>query len=178
MHTYVEIYKRGCKTTARCNYGKLFIQSFLYEFKVNYFYLKLAVEVFSQFVRLVLRNSRFEIDGSSENEWLKQTRSNLHVVFEKILKNPDMHWRVKLKLVALIGGIIEDCSSTLEPSLPLLIKKIVQFTTDDCAEVSLAAKERILNLSFPDNNLDSAVRQNLYDIVTCLPRIVTQGSMP
>ncbi len=93
------------------------------------------------------------------------------------MKNPEMHWKVKLEMISLVAGVVEDCSVSLEPSLPLLIKKLVQFTADECPEVENAAKERIKNLSYSQTNFDSAIRQNLYDIVTCLPRIVTQGSM-
>lgn len=126
---------------------------------------------------MVLNNSRFVNAKQTENEWLQQTRTNLHLVFEKMMKNPDVHWKVKLEMVSFIGGVVEDCSVTLEPSLPLLIKKLVQFTADECLDVENAAKERILTLSYSQSNFDSAIRQNLYDIVTCLPRIVTQGSM-
>jgi hypothetical protein len=94
-----------------------------------------------------------------------------------MMKNPEMHWKVKLEMICLVASVVEDCSITLEPSLPLLIKKLVQFTADECAEVEEAAKQRITTLSYSQSNFDSAIRQNLYDIVTCLPRIVTQGSM-
>ena len=133
--------------------------------------------MFSNFIRVILNNKRFENAGESENEWLQQTRTNLHLVFEKMLKNPDVHWKVKLAMISLVGGVVEDCSVTLEPSLPLLIKKLVQFTADECQDVEKAARERILTLSFSQAKFDSAIRQNMYDIVTCLPRIVTQGSM-
>lgn len=90
------------------------------------------------------------------------------------MKNPDVHWKVKIEMAAMIAEVVKDCSVTLEPSLPLLIKKLVQFTADECLEVEQAAQDRILN--FSQSDFDSAVRQNLYDIVTCLPRVVTQGS--
>jgi hypothetical protein len=138
-----------------------------------------AVEVFSKWIRIILNNNRFDNDDekSENDQWLQQTRTNLHLVFEKMMKTPEMHWKVKLEMISLVAGVVEDCSVTLEPSLPLLIKKLVQFTADECPEVERAAKERITNLSFSQTNFDSAIRQNLYDIVTCLPRIVTQGSM-
>lgn len=93
------------------------------------------------------------------------------------MKNPDMHWKVKLEVISMVAGVLEDCSFTLDPSVPLLVKKLVQFTADECPEVQQAAHERITALSYSQTNFDSAIRQNLYDIVTCLPRIVTQGSM-
>lgn len=92
------------------------------------------------------------------------------------MKNPDMHWKVKLQMVFFIAGVVEDCSVSLEPSLPLLIKKLVQFTADDCQEVETTAQNQIQTLGLSQINLDSAIRQNLYDIVTCLPRIISQGS--
>ncbi|KAI9562923.1 hypothetical protein GHT06_010379 [Daphnia sinensis] len=143
--------------------------------KQSHILTKRAVEVFSSWIRTILSNSRFENAGKSETEWLQQTRSNLHLVFEKMMKNPDMHWKVKLGITSLVAEVLEDCSVTLEPSLPLLIKKLVQFTADECLEVQEAAKERITILSHSQTHFDSAVRQNLYDIVTCLPRILTQG---
>ncbi|KZS12403.1 TELO2-interacting protein 1 [Daphnia magna] len=143
--------------------------------KQSHFLTKRAVEVFSSWIRIILNNSRFQNAGKSDTEWLQRTRTNLHLVFEKMMKNSDMHWKVKLGITSLVAEVLEDCSVTLEPSLPLLIKKLVQFTADECLEVQEAAKKRITILSHSQTNFNSAVRQNLYDIVTCLPRIVTQG---
>ncbi|XP_057368022.1 TELO2-interacting protein 1 homolog [Daphnia carinata] len=143
--------------------------------KQSHILTKRAVEVFSSWIRIILNNSRFENAGKSGTEWLQQTRTNLHLLFEKIMKNPDMHWKVKIGITSLVSEVLEECSVTLEPSLPLLIKKLVQLTADECLEVQEAAKERITVLSHSQTNFDAAVRQNLYDIVTCLPRIVTQG---
>ena len=92
------------------------------------------------------------------------------------MNNPELHWKVKLELISMIDLLINNCSVTLEPSLTLLIKKLVQFTADDNVEVSRKAKEVVESLSLSQLNFDTAVRQNLYDIVTCLPRIITQGS--
>lgn len=133
--------------------------------------------MFSIFIRLILNNQRFENPGTAENEWLQSTRTNLHLVLEKIMKIPEMHWRVKIEMIAMASGVVEDCSMTLEPSLPLLIRKLVQLSADECLEVAEAANNRIQTLGLCQTyNFDSAVRQNLYDIVTCLPRIVSQGS--
>ena len=137
-----------------------------------------GVKVFSNLVYLVMKDNRFSKDEpqEAETEWLKKTRTNLDEILGKIMNNPELHWKVKLELISMIDLLINNCSVTLEPSLTLLIKKLVQFTADDNVEVSRKAKEVVESLSLSQLNFDTAVRQNLYDIVTCLPRIITQGS--
>ena len=137
-----------------------------------------GVKVFANLVCLVMKDSRFTRDEpqETETEWLKKTRCNLHDILEKIMNNPELHWKVKLELISMIDQLVKNCSFTLEPSLTLLIKKLVQFTADEHQEVCRRAKDVVDSLSVSQANFDSAVRQNLYDIVTCLPRIITQGS--
>ena len=122
-----------------------------------------------------MNDQRFSDD--QDKNGLSQTRINLHSILEKVLNNPELHWMVKLELISMIAQLTENCSVTLEPSLSLLIKKLVQFTADERAEVVEKASEVIQFLSHSRVYFDPAVRQNLYDVVTCLPRIVSQGSI-
>lgn len=115
-------------------------------------------------------------DDQQSEEWLQQTRNNLHPILEKILNNPEMHWKVKVEQVFMIERLLANCHTTLEPSLPVLIKKLVQYTADERPEVKEEALKAICQLDKSQVKFDSAVRQNLYDVVTCLPRIVSQGS--
>ena len=113
-----------------------------------------------------------------ENErWLNKTRPNLHVLLEKILKNSEYPWKVNMELVSMAQEMIENCSYTLHLALPVLVKKLVQLTVDDCMEVSNKALSSVAKLSKSRGaDLDSAIRQNMYDIASSLPRIIAQGS--
>lgn len=132
--------------------------------------------MFSTAIQLVLSNQRVELFKGPELEWLKQTKNNIHVVFGKICKIAALHWKVKLELVTMLATLVEVCSVALEVSLPLLIRKLVQLTVDECPEVQEKAITASNHLSIAEVQFDSAVRQNLYDIVTSLPRIMTHGS--
>ena len=124
----------------------------------------------------LIENNQSDGEEKRTDEWLKKTQANLHVIFEKMLTVTEFHWKVNLQLVTTIRQLVENCSSTLEPSLPLLIKKLVQLTTSDNGEVADAAQLSIQSLSRTKVDLNSAIRQNLYDIATSLPRVVAQGS--
>lgn len=127
-------------------------------------------------VQLTLNNQRIEQFQESETEWLKQTKKNSHLIFGKICKITDFHSKVKLELVSMLATLVEICSIALEISLPLLIRKLVQFTVDESPEVQDKAKKATNHLSNAEVRFDSAIRQNLFDIVTTLPRIMTQES--
>lgn len=127
-------------------------------------------------IQVVLSDHRVELFEASEVEWLKQTKKNLHVVFEKICKIADLHWKVRLELISMFATLIQVCPAALESSLPLLVRKLVQLTVDESPEVQERAKSATNHLSIAQVHFDSAIRQNLYDIVTTLPRIMTQGS--
>ena len=133
--------------------------------------------MFSTIIRLVMNDKCLTGESTMDTKWLQHTQANVHLVFEKMMNNPELHWKVKLQMISLASHIIEDCSLTLEPSLPLLIKKLAQYTADENLEVKLKANEVVQSLGSAQIDFDSAVRQNLYDIATCFPRIVSQGSM-
>ena len=135
------------------------------------------MKVFSTITQLVLNNERLADESTIDTKWLQQTQANVHLIFEKMMNNPELHWKVKLQMITLTSQIVKDCSMTLEPSLPLLIKKLAQYTADENLEVQQKANEVVQSLGLAKVNFDSAVRQNLYDISTSFPRIISQGSM-
>ena len=122
-------------------------------------------------------NKCLKSDSTMDTKWLHQTQANIHLVFEKMMNNPELHWKVKSQMISMTSQIVEDCSVTLEPSLPLLVKKLAQYTADENLEVQQKAKEAVQSLGLAKVDFDSAVRQNLYDIATSFPRIISQGSM-
>ena len=125
-----------------------------------------------------MNNECFSDESTVDKEWLQQTQANIHMIFEKIMNNPELHWKVKLEMVSMIKDIVDDCSVTLQLSLPLLIRKLAQYTADENDQVQEKANKAVKSLGLISKlDLDSAVRQNLYDIATCLPRIISQGSM-
>ena len=136
------------------------------------------MKVFAAFTALIMNDESFsnDTDGKRDTGWLQQTRVNLHAVLEKIVNNPELHWKVKLELVSMIEQLAQNCPVNLELSLPLLIKKLVQFTADERPEVEEKALQVVQSLSQSQVNFDSAVRQNLYEVVVSLPRIISQGS--
>ena len=129
-------------------------------------------------IQLIMNNECFSDESTVDKEWLQQTQANIHMIFEKIMNNPELHWKVKLEMVSMIKDIVDDCSVTLQLSLPLLIRKLAQYTADENDQVQEKANKAVKSLGLISKlDLDSAVRQNLYDIATCLPRIISQGSM-
>lgn len=134
------------------------------------------------FIQLVLNDNYLpsinEISGEAkETQWLLMAQTKLHVIFGEIVINPESHWKIKIEIVNMLRGIAMNCARSLEPSLTLLIKKLIQLTADSNSEVKQAAIESVQMLAdLPYIQFDSAVRQNLFDITTSLPRIVVQGS--
>lgn len=101
---------------------------------------------------------------------------DLLLFLEKILKNADLHHWVELELVTMTRDLILTCSGTLQPSLALLVKKLVQLTVHETAQVAQEAQVAVDTITQALIDLDSPVRQNLFDIATSLPGVIAQTS--